>query len=69
MIELFNELAVIGEVINENDRVVYMLASLPESYDVLVTALEAVSNMEMVIDHEERSYKNKTEVSQLRRKR
>ena len=36
MNEVFNELAVIGDVIEENDLVVYLLASLPESFDVLV---------------------------------
>ena len=53
MTEIFNELAVIGDAIEENDRVVYLLASLPESYDVLVTALEAneaVLKMETVIE-------------------
>ena len=41
MTELFNELAVVGDVITVEDRVVYLLASLPESYNTLVTALEA----------------------------
>ena len=36
----FDELSVIGDSLNEEDRVVH-LASLPESYDMLVTALEA----------------------------
>ena len=38
---------------DEEDRVVQLLASLPESYDMLVTALEACENvpsMEIVID-------------------
>ena len=39
MIETFDELSVIGDSLNEEDRVVH-LASLPESY-MLVTALEA----------------------------
>ncbi len=38
MTEIF---AVIGDAIQESDRVVYLLASLPESFDVLDTALEA----------------------------
>ena len=60
MIEIFNELAVLNDPVNEEDRVVHLLASLPESYDVLVTALEAsktVPDMETVIErlvHEER---------------
>ena len=33
-------LSVIGDSLNEEDRVVHLLASLPESY-MLVTALEA----------------------------
>ena len=41
MTETFDELSVIGDSLNEEDRVVHLLASLPESYDVLVTALEA----------------------------
>lgn len=40
--ELFNELAVVGDVIKEEDRVVYLLASLPDSFNTLVTALEAI---------------------------
>ena len=39
--ETFDELSVIGDSLNEEDRVVDLLASLPESYDMLVTALEA----------------------------
>ena len=41
MTEIFDLLAVAGETVSEEDRVVYLLASLPESYNVLVTALEA----------------------------
>ena len=40
MTELFNELAIVGDAIEEEDRVVYLLASLPGSYNTLVTALE-----------------------------
>ena len=39
--EVCDELSVIGEPVKEEDRVVYLLASLPECYNVLVTALEA----------------------------
>jgi transposase InsO family protein len=42
--ELFEGLAVIGDAVSEEDRVVYLLASLPESYNMLVTALEASSD-------------------------
>ena len=60
MTEVFKELAVVGDPVNEEDRVVHLLASLPETYDMLVTALEANSNvpkMEVVTErllHEER---------------
>ena len=43
--ELFEELAVVGDPVNEEDRVVHLLASLPGSYDMLVTALEANSDV------------------------
>ena len=51
--EIFNELSVIGDAIREENRVVYLLASLPEYYDMLVTALEAnadVPKIEAVIE-------------------
>ena len=54
MTEPFSELAAIGGNLDEEDRVVHLLASLPESYDTLVTALEAserVPSMEIVVDH------------------
>ena len=41
MTELFDALSVAGENVSEEGRVVYFQASLPESYSVLVTALEA----------------------------
>ena len=53
MTELFNELSVIGDEVTEEDRVVYLLASLPDSYNTLVTALEAnveVPKMEVVTE-------------------
>ena len=40
MTEICDELLVTGKAISEEDRVVYLLASLPESYNMLVTALE-----------------------------
>ena len=39
--ELFNELSVIGVPTEEEDKVVTLLASLPDSFNMLVTALEA----------------------------
>ena len=41
MIEIFNELAIVGVDITDEDRVIYLLASLPDSYHTLVTTLEA----------------------------
>ena len=67
MTEIFNELDAIGTKTEEEDRVVQLLASLPESYDTLVTALEAnenVPSMEVVIDrllYEERKSKERHE--------
>ena len=43
MSEIFEGLAIIGDAVSEEDRVVHLLASLPESYNVLATALEAQS--------------------------
>lgn len=40
-VELFNEMAVIGDALSEEDKVISLLASLPDTYSVLVTALEA----------------------------
>ena len=44
MTEVFEALAVIGDAVLE-DRVVHLLASLPDSYDMLVTALKIQSEM------------------------
>ena len=44
MTEIFEELAVIGDPVKEEDCVVYLLASLPESYNMFITALEASSD-------------------------
>ena len=60
MTEIFNDLSVIGAAMDEEDKVVTLLLSLPESFDMLVTALEAnatVQSMETVTErllHEER---------------
>ena len=60
MIEIFNKMAIVGVDITDEDRVVYLLASLPDSYNTLVTALEASANvptLEVVTErllHEER---------------
>ena len=45
MTEICDELSAIGERVSDEDRVVYLLASLPESYGVLVTTLEASADV------------------------
>ena len=63
MTEIFDGLSVIGDPISDEDCVVHLLATFPESYNVLVTALqgnEAVPRMEVVTErllHEERKLK------------
>ena len=65
MTEVFEALAVIDDPVSEEDQVVHLLASLPETYDMLVTALEAnaeVPKMELVTErllHEERKLKGR----------
>ena len=62
MVEMSNKLSIVGDVITDKDRVVYLLASLPESFNILVIALESnPSAMEIIIErliHEERKLKN-----------
>ena len=45
MLETFDALSVIGEAVEEEDRVVHILASLPDRYNMLVTAFEASSEV------------------------
>lgn len=49
MTEICDELSVIGEAISKENQVVYFLASLPESYSVLVTALEASTEVPRLV--------------------
>ena len=65
MSEICDELSAIVETVGEEDRVVHLLASLPESYSVLVTALEANADVpslaivEEKLLHEETKMKSK----------
>ena len=67
MIEIFESLSVVGYIVHEEDRVVHILASLPDSLQMLVTALEAcpeVPKLEVVLErlmHEEKKLKEKSE--------
>ena len=67
MSEIFQELSIIGDPIEEEDRVVHLLASLPDKFSMLVTALESnaeVPSFEVVTEkimHEERKLKDKIE--------
>lgn len=67
--EVFSELAVIGEQIKEEDKVICLLASLPDKYSTLVTTLEALDRVptwETVKErllHEDRKIEEKMEKS------
>ena len=67
MTEIFEQLSFIGDTVTDEDRVVFLLASLPDSYRMLVTALEAnsdVPKMEVVTErllHEEQKQKREIE--------
>ena len=53
MMEIFESLSVTGYVVEEEDRVVHILASLPDSFQMLVTALEAspeVPKLDVVLE-------------------
>ena len=43
--ELFEVPAVIGDPTKEEDKVVHFLASLPESFNVLVTILQSIAGV------------------------
>ena len=59
LIEIFDELSIIGDPLDKENQVVHILVSLAESYDMLVTTLEAspeVPKLEIVAErllHEE----------------
>ena len=44
-VELFDELVIIGDAVEDEDRVFCLLASLPDSYSTMVTALEALDDI------------------------
>ena len=68
MTEIFNELEVIGAPIEEEDKVATSLASLSDKFNMLVTALEAnseVPSLEIVTErlfHEESKLKERESV-------
>ena len=45
MTEIFDGLSVIADPMQEEDRVVHLLASLPESFNMLVTALHSKNDI------------------------
>lgn len=64
--EILDELSIVDEPVKKKDRVLYLLASLPDPYSMLVTALEAsveVPEMALVTErllHEERKLKSRS---------
>lgn len=72
MTKLFDELSVVGDNIYIENHVIYLLAGLPESYEMPINAMEAnteASEMETVVKHllhEERKRKDKVKHSQFR---
>ena len=69
MTETFNELSVMGVAMDDEDRVIQLLASLQDSYSTIVTALEAnekVPSLEVVTErllHEERKLSERSSSS------
>ena len=45
LVEIFDSLAVMGDPVKEEDRVICLLASLPEKYDTMVTTLETLDSV------------------------
>ena len=64
MTEIFDELAIVGDPLDDENKVVHLLASLPKSYEILVTALEASAELPKIdvvterLLHEEMKQKN-----------
>ena len=66
MSEIFEALATISNAVTEESRIIHLLANLPDSYNVLVTALEAqsenLSKRELVTErllHQELKFKER----------
>ena len=63
-------MSIVGDAITDEDRVVSLLASLPESFNTLITTLESnptVPEMEIVFNilmHEERKLKDQQVLSE-----
>ena len=69
MSQVFDELSAIDEPVKEEDRVVYLLASLPDSCNILVTAMEAsedVPKMAVATErllHDEKKMKIRSDIT------
>ena len=68
MTEIFESLSIMDDPVSDEDRVVHLLASLPDSYGMLMTTLvanfETVPKMEVVTErllHEDQKQKEKDE--------
>ena len=45
MSEIFDQLNVLGSPLEEEDKVIHVLATLPKSFEILVTTLETIENI------------------------
>ena len=59
--KIFDELSYIGDPLDQENEVVHLLASLPESYDMLVTALETSPEVPKLETVTERLLQEETE--------
>jgi len=69
MTEVFDGLSAINAPLSEEDKVVYLLASLPESFNVLVTALETNAEVPKMSVVTERLLHTERKLRQLSRMR
>lgn len=56
----------LGEEINDFHVVAFLLKGLPESYDILVTALDARTDDELTLEYVKRTDSNKSEQTTLK---